>query len=50
MIGSKGGRAKRPTKGFGSNRERAAAAGKLGGSRSSRKGIPNKTTVEKSKE
>lgn len=49
-IGSLGGKKKVPTKGFGSDRERAAACGRLGGAKSSRKGIPNKKTVEKSKQ
>ena len=35
-IGSIGGRAKNPLKGFGSDRARARAAGKLGGQRSKR--------------
>jgi general stress protein YciG len=36
-IGAKGGRAKNPLKGFGSDRERARTAGILGGHRSKRK-------------
>lgn len=40
-IGAIGGRAKVSTKGFGADRERASRSGKLGGARSSRRGVPN---------
>lgn len=36
VIGAKGGRARNPNKGFGADRERARAAGRIGGERSRR--------------